>query len=79
LYPKPVLDRLQPSVSALVSQVEAHSNHKPPAVDVATDQCVANGSRRDTVTVDGLRVAPASDVVLGPSDLGPCGSGKATK
>ena len=27
-YPKPVLDRLQPSVDALVTQVDSHSNHQ---------------------------------------------------
>jgi NADH-quinone oxidoreductase subunit M len=29
-YPKPVLDRLEPSVAALVKQVDTHSNHKTP-------------------------------------------------
>ena len=32
-YPKPVLDRLQPSVNALVVQVDTHSIHKEPAVN----------------------------------------------
>jgi NADH-quinone oxidoreductase subunit M len=32
-YPKPVLDRLEPSVVALVNQVDTHSDHKPPDVD----------------------------------------------
>ena len=32
-YPKPVLDRLQPTVDALVTQVDTHSNHKAPTVD----------------------------------------------
>jgi len=32
-YPKPVLDRLEPSVVALVKQVDTHSDHKPPDVD----------------------------------------------
>jgi NADH-quinone oxidoreductase subunit M len=31
-YPKPVLDRLQPSVQALVQHVEQNSNYKAPAV-----------------------------------------------
>ncbi len=31
-YPKPVLDRLQPSVNALIHQVETNSNYKAPAV-----------------------------------------------
>jgi NADH-quinone oxidoreductase subunit M len=30
-YPKPVLDRLQPSVQALVQHVEQNSNYKAPA------------------------------------------------
>jgi len=31
-YPKPVLDRLQPSVKALVAHVEQHSDYREPAV-----------------------------------------------
>ncbi|MCU1466742.1 MAG: proton-translocating NADH-quinone oxidoreductase, chain [Actinomycetia bacterium] len=31
-YPKPVLDRLQPSVNALIRHVEANSNYKAPTV-----------------------------------------------
>ena len=79
LYPKPVLDRLQPSVSALVTQVETHSNHKPPAVDVASDECLVNGNGRYTVATNGLSFAPASHEVLYPNDFGPCGSEKASK
>jgi len=79
LYPKPVLDRLQPSVSALVSQVETHSNHKPPAVDVATDECLVNGNGRYTVAIHGLSFVPASHVVLGSDDVRPCGSDRTNK
>ena len=32
-YPKPVLDRLQPSVDALVMHVDARSDHNPPDVN----------------------------------------------
>lgn len=32
LYPKPVLDRLQPSVNALIHHVEVNSNYKAPTV-----------------------------------------------
>ncbi len=32
LYPKPVLDRFQPTVRALVEHVEAHSDLKVPPV-----------------------------------------------
>jgi len=44
-YPKPVLDRLQPSVDALVTQVNSHSDHKAPVISVAGQYCVidANG------------------------------------
>jgi len=31
-YPKPVLDRLQPSVEALIHHVEQNSNYKAPTV-----------------------------------------------
>ena len=33
-YPKPVLDRLQPSVNRLVEQVDIHSDHKQPKVNL---------------------------------------------
>ncbi len=32
LYPKPVLDRIEPQVKALIHQVESHSNYKEPGV-----------------------------------------------
>jgi NADH-quinone oxidoreductase subunit M len=32
VYPKPVLDRINPSVEALVEHVEANSDHRQPAV-----------------------------------------------
>jgi len=32
VYPKPVLDRIEPSVDKLVAHVEAHSNYRQPAV-----------------------------------------------
>ena len=32
LYPKPVLDRIEPQVKALIHQVEAHSNYREPGV-----------------------------------------------
>jgi NADH-quinone oxidoreductase subunit M len=38
-YPKPVLDRLQPSVDALVTHVDAHSDHKQPAVERTAVSC----------------------------------------
>lgn len=38
VYPKPVLDRIEPSVKALVARVDAQSTHRQPAV--------ANGGKR---------------------------------
>ena len=32
-YPKPVLDRLEASVVALVKQIDTHSDHQPPDVN----------------------------------------------
>jgi NADH-quinone oxidoreductase subunit M len=32
IYPKPVLDRIQPSVDRLITHVEAHSDYKPPTI-----------------------------------------------
>jgi len=75
-YPKPVLDRLQPSVAALVSQVESHSNHKPPAVDFATDECVPDSSGRYTISVStyaaSVRHSGAPYTLLVPGPLKPC-------
>jgi NADH-quinone oxidoreductase subunit M len=34
-FPKPVLDRIDPSVQALVTHVQQHSDYKPPAVSNA--------------------------------------------
>jgi NADH-quinone oxidoreductase subunit M len=38
-YPKPVLDRVQPSVNELVAHVDRNSDHNPPAVPVAAEDC----------------------------------------
>jgi NADH-quinone oxidoreductase subunit M len=32
IYPKPVLDRIEPSVDRLISHVQAHSDYKPPTI-----------------------------------------------
>jgi NADH-quinone oxidoreductase subunit M len=37
-YPKPVLDRVEPSVKELVAHVDARSDHEPPAVPVAVNE-----------------------------------------
>jgi len=42
-YPKPVLDRLEPTVKALVTQVQQNSNYTPPAVS-NDGPAVAQGS-----------------------------------
>jgi NADH-quinone oxidoreductase subunit M len=78
-YPKPVLDRLQPSVAALVTQIETHSDHKPPAVDFASDECLVDGNGRFTLAINGLKIAPESHVVLRAGDFGPCGSSEVRK
>jgi NADH-quinone oxidoreductase subunit M len=78
-YPKPVLDRIQPSVAALVTQIETHSNHKPPAVDFASDECLVDGNGRFTLAINGLKIAPESHVVLRAGDFGPCGSSEVHK
>ena len=50
-YPKPVLDRLQPSVDALVSHVDAHSNHHQPAVSTAANTCTIDAHGHLTVRI----------------------------
>ena len=51
-YPKPVLDRLQPSVDALVSQIDSNSNHHKPAVNFAAEECVADKSGHYTISLN---------------------------
>ena len=55
-YPKPVLDRLEPSVAALVTQVDTHSDHKPPAVNLAGRSL--HRRRRRSLTVPIASTAP---------------------
>jgi NADH-quinone oxidoreductase subunit M len=57
-YPKPVLDRLEPSVAALVTQVDSHSNHKTPSVGLPR---VSDNSNTSGV--------PGSSCVTVPNDL----------
>ena len=58
-YPKPVLDRLQPSVAALVSQIDSHSDHHKPLVNFASEECVADGSGHYTVSVNAYATSRA--------------------
>ena len=78
-YPKPVLDRIQPSVAALVTQVETHSNHKPPAVDFASEECLVDSSGRYTLPVNGLSVPAGAPSAIGTGGVGPCGASEAKK
>src|SRR5204863_4273955 len=41
-YPKPVLDRLQPSVDKLVTQVDMNSDHKTPAINAVAKTCTTD-------------------------------------
>ena len=43
-YPKPVLDRLQPSVQSLIQHVEQNSNYKAPTVPAASVAVPAQGA-----------------------------------
>jgi len=46
VYPKPVLDRIQPTVNALVRHVEEHSDYREPAVNRGlVDARPADGGR----------------------------------
>jgi NADH-quinone oxidoreductase subunit M len=74
-YPKPVLDRLQPSVDALVSQIETHSNIKSPIVNFAAGKCVVDVTGRYTISIDKFVADQHSkSVLLGSAQLGPCGT-----
>ena len=53
-YPQPVLDRVEPSVNALIAQIEAHSNYREPNVaktgQVTTASCADPSSVPRTVS-----------------------------
>jgi len=78
-YPKPVLDRLQPSVAALITQIDSHSNNKTPAVDFATDKCLVDSNGNYTLAVSSLAPSAPSGIQLTPNDFGPCGSHEVSK
>ncbi|HWJ98388.1 MAG TPA: NADH-quinone oxidoreductase subunit M [Acidimicrobiales bacterium] len=46
LFPKPFLDRIEPSVDKLVHHVEANSDHQEPAVSTKGDEIVPESERR---------------------------------
>ena len=37
IYPKPVLERIEPSVRRLIGHVEAHSDYRQPTVGTGTE------------------------------------------
>jgi NADH-quinone oxidoreductase subunit M len=45
-YPKPVLDRVQPSVERLVHHVEAHSDYKEPSVSTQGPSVAEQGGHK---------------------------------
>ena len=46
LFPKPFLDRIEPSVNKLVHHVEVNSDHREPAVATKGDRVVPESERR---------------------------------
>jgi NADH-quinone oxidoreductase subunit M len=75
-YPKPVLDRLEPSVVALVNQVDTYSNHHKPVVNLAAEECVADAKGRYTVTIASLQAAAGSSQTLQVNgQVKPCEAG----
>jgi NADH-quinone oxidoreductase subunit M len=73
-YPKPVLDRLDKSVAALVHQVDTHSDHKAPAVNVAAKSCTTDADGRLTVPILDLQSEIAT--ARGTFTYGPCDTTK---
>jgi NADH-quinone oxidoreductase subunit M len=69
-YPKPVLDRLQPSVDRLVQQVDAHSDHKQPAVERTALTCVRDSDGHYTVRVTDAGKTPPPEAWV--DSTGPC-------
>ena len=73
-YPKPVLDRLEPSVAALVTQVDTHSDHKAPTIsvtgNVAGKYCIidANGNEHPS---DSPATTASGLFYPGPCESGP--------
>jgi hypothetical protein len=63
-----VLDRLEPSVDALVTQVDSHSNHKTPEINLAGKYCVIDADGNEH-TVDSV------DAASGLFYKGPCDNG----
>jgi NADH-quinone oxidoreductase subunit M len=47
VYPKPFLERIEPSVDRLVAHVEANSDFRQPAVATEGEQIVPESERRD--------------------------------
>jgi NADH-quinone oxidoreductase subunit M len=46
-YPKPVLDRMEPSVAALVHHVDERSDHEAPAINLAGTFCIVDENGRE--------------------------------
>ena len=82
-YPKPVLDRLQPSVAVVVSQIDSHSDHHKPLVNFASEECVADGSGHYTVSVNVYAASRAlggrASTQIIPGVLRPCEPSEAGK
>jgi NADH-quinone oxidoreductase subunit M len=83
-YPKPVLDRLEPSVAALVSQIDTHSNHHKPSVNFVAEECVADAGGRYTISLNTyaqavIKTGGANAKFVVPGAVKPCeqsGAGK---
>jgi NADH-quinone oxidoreductase subunit M len=82
-YPKPVLDRLEPSVAALVSQIDTHSDHHKPRVNFVSEECVADAAGHYTITLstyaESVIKNEQSGTYVVPGNVKPCeqsGAGK---
>jgi NADH:ubiquinone oxidoreductase subunit 5 (subunit L)/multisubunit Na+/H+ antiporter MnhA subunit len=82
-YPKPVLDRIQPSVDALVTQVDSHSNHHKPAVNYTSEECLPDARGRYTISVRSFAAAqrkPGQSITLIlPGLPKPCNASEVSK
>ncbi len=77
-YPKPVLDRLEPSVVALVNQVDTHSDHQKPAVNLAAETCVADATGHFTVPQGKAQRTEADGTTTLSGEVKPCEAGGST-
>src|SRR5205814_1808774 len=65
VYPKPMLDRIEPSVDKLISHIEHHSDYRQPAVQTSAAHRGAFTTAAGAITIDGFSVFFVVVICLG--------------